>query len=140
MAEFHMKRSERKLSKFSCFICAHKYLCISGLFVIQIALPCWVFFCIKMLKCMDLQSFCIKFCYSLCSLNCPASMTIRLVFCSLVLVFIFTVNVNKVQDFAETRKHEQEMERHMMQNVRRMAHDVMSEKRVVLTLFILVFC
>ena len=47
------------------------------------------------------------------------------------LLFAVTVNVNKVKDFAETRKHEQEMERQMMQNVRRMAHDVMAEKVAV---------
>jgi len=44
---------------------------------------------------------------------------------------LIAVNVNRAQDFAETRKHEQEMERQVMQNVRRMAHDTMSEKRDV---------
>jgi len=44
---------------------------------------------------------------------------------------IIVVNVNRAKDFAETRKHEQEMERQVMQNVRRMAHDTMSEKQDV---------
>lgn len=39
--------------------------------------------------------------------------------------------MNRAKDFAETRKHEQEMERQVMQNVRRMAHDTMSEKQDV---------
>jgi len=41
------------------------------------------------------------------------------------------VNVNRAKDFAEIRKHEQEMERQVMQNVRRMAHDSMTEKQDV---------
>jgi len=44
---------------------------------------------------------------------------------------MFVVNVNRAKDFAETRKHEQEMERQVMQNVRRMAHDTMTEKQQV---------
>jgi len=47
--------------------------------------------------------------------------------CNIVIV----VNVNRAKDFAETRKHEQEMERQVMQNVRRMAHDTMTEKQEV---------
>lgn len=50
------------------------------------------------------------------------------------MVFIyFTVNVNKIT-FAETRKHELEMERQMFQNVKRMAHDTMAAKTQVLNL------
>jgi len=48
-----------------------------------------------------------------------------------VLCVVILVNVNRAKDFAETRKHEQEMERQVMQNVRRMAHDTMSEKQDV---------
>jgi len=48
-------------------------------------------------------------------------------------VFVIVVNVNKAKDFAEIRKHEQEMERQVMQNVRRMAHDTMTEKQEVCT-------
>lgn len=44
---------------------------------------------------------------------------------------VIVVNVNRAKDFAETRKHEQEMERQVMQNVRRMAHDSMTEKQDV---------
>lgn len=49
------------------------------------------------------------------------------------------VNVNKLKDFAEIRKHEQEMERQVMQNARRMAHDIMSEKQVVIIFLKLIF-
>lgn len=52
----------------------------------------------------------------------------------ILMVFIyFTVNVNKIT-FAETRKHELEMERQMFQNVKRMAHDTMAAKTQVLNL------
>lgn len=48
-----------------------------------------------------------------------------------MLFVVIVVNVNRAKDFAETRKHEQEMERQVMQNVRRMAHDTMTEKQEV---------
>jgi len=48
-----------------------------------------------------------------------------------MLYVVIVVNVNRAKDFAEIRKHEQEMERQVMQNVRRMAHDTMTEKQEV---------
>jgi len=48
-----------------------------------------------------------------------------------MLYVVIVVNVNRAKDFAETRKHEQEMEKQLMQNMRRMAHDTMSEKQEV---------
>lgn len=48
----------------------------------------------------------------------------------LMIHIYFAVNVNKIT-FAETRKHELEMERQMFQNVKRMAHDTMAAKTQV---------
>jgi len=89
------------------------------------------------------------FCFQVNTLSSAGSCTDKLylfIWHICVLCVVIVANVNRAKDFAEIRKHEQEMERQVMQNVRRMAHDTMTEKQevcesiVVFTCHILYHC